>query len=181
MSKQSTKKTYVIWGLLFMIILIALDRITKLAALKYLKGQSSFVLINGVFELSYLENRGVAFGMLQNQRIPILILGILILFGIGYCFHRLPAARKYLALHIILAAIGAGAVGNLYDRISYGFVVDFIFFSLINFPVFNMADIYVTVSCVIVVLLILFYYKEEDFEFLSKSKKSLENTGDKDE
>ena len=65
--------------------------------------------------------------------------------------------------------ISAGAVGNMIDRVSQGYVVDFLYFKLINFPVFNVADIYVTVSVVCFAVLILFYYKEDDFSFLKKT------------
>ena len=63
--------------------------------------------------------------------------------------------------------LSAGAVGNLIDRLFRGFVVDFIYFKIIHFPVFNVADIYVTVSSVLLICLLFFYYKEDDFEFLS--------------
>ena len=65
--------------------------------------------------------------------------------------------------HILLTFISAGAVGNLIDRIQLGYVRDFIYFSIIDFPVFNVADIYVTVSTALLVILVLFYYREEDF------------------
>lgn len=159
-----------------MAVLIILDRITKLAALKYLKDRAPLVLIDGVFELNYLENRGVAFGILQNQQILIVIFVTIILVGIGFCFYKLPAAKRYVPLRIILIFVVAGAIGNMIDRIAYGFVVDFFYFSLIDFPVFNVADMYVTVSAAAVFFLVLFYYKEEDFAFLSKSKK-IQNGG----
>lgn len=66
----------------------------------------------------------------------------------------------------------SGALGNLIDRIRLKYVIDFIYFSLIDFPVFNVADIYVTVSMIVLLLLVLFYYKDEDdFAFLSPKKK----------
>ena len=68
-----------------------------------------------------------------------------------------------------MAAIAAGAAGNLYDRITLKYVRDFIYFSLIDFPVFNVADIYVTCSVFVLAFLIFFYYKEEDLQFISKS------------
>jgi len=183
MNKQLSKRTYIICSLVLMTILIALDRITKIAALKFLKDQDPIVLIEGVFELNYLENRGIAFGLLENQRIPILIIVIIILFAMGYCFYKLPVSKRYMPLHLILIAVGAGALGNMTDRIVYGFVVDFFYFSLIDFPVFNVADIYVTVSAFMIFLLILFYYKEEDIAFLSKSIKIKKqtDTGDQHE
>ena len=69
----------------------------------------------------------------------------------------------------------AGALGNLIDRIFRGYVVDMIYFVPINFPVFNVADCYVTVSVVLLIILILFVYKEDDFGFLKLSKKGDNN------
>ena len=70
-------------------------------------------------------------------------------------------------MRIICFVISAGAIGNFLDRVRLNYVVDFIYFSPINFPVFNVADIYVTVSFAVLILLIFFKYKEEDFDFLS--------------
>lgn len=67
-------------------------------------------------------------------------------------------------LHILLTLIGAGAAGNLLDRLIFSYVRDFIYFSLINFPVFNVADMYVTVSTILLAILIIFVYRDEDFE-----------------
>ena len=78
-----------------------------------------------------------------------------------------PSDKKYLPLRIVLIAISAGAAGNLVDRVMLHYVRDFIYFSLIDFPVFNVADIYVTCSVFVLVYLILFYYKEEDLNFFS--------------
>jgi signal peptidase II len=62
--------------------------------------------------------------------------------------------------------VTAGSIGNMIDRIKLGYVVDFFDFELINFPVFNVADIYVTVSMILLIILICFVYKEEDFDVL---------------
>lgn len=67
--------------------------------------------------------------------------------------------------------LAAGAIGNFIDRVRFGYVRDFIYFKIINFPVFNVADCYVTVSVIIFIILILFVYKnEDDFAFLSLKK-----------
>ena len=80
-------------------------------------------------------------------------------------------------MHILLVLIASGAAGNMIDRVRYDYVVDFFYFVLINFPIFNVADIYVTVATFLFAILILFYYKENDFSFLaSDSKRSLRNS-----
>ena len=83
----------------------------------------------------------------------------------------LPDDKKYNVMHILLVMLASGATGNLIDRVSHDYVVDFIYFVLINFPIFNVADIYVTVSTFLFVILFIFYYKENDFDFLSFKQK----------
>lgn len=152
-------------------ILVAADQITKWWAVLHLKDQSAKVLINNVFELYYLENRGAAFGIFQGKRFAFLIITVAILLALAYCFWNIPYTAKYTSLRCIIVLIGAGAVGNFIDRMSNGYVVDFFYFKLINFPVFNVADIYVTLSAVFLVILLLFKYKEEDLNVLVNSLK----------
>lgn len=150
-------------------VLTMLDQITKALAADRL-ADGPFVIIPGVFELRYLENRGAAFGMLQNQRVFFLILTVIFLAVITYIYLKIPADRKYLPLRILCIVVTAGAIGNFIDRLVLVYVRDFLYFSLINFPIFNVADIYVTVSAFVFFLLILVYYKDSDLEFLSKNK-----------
>ena len=70
-----------------------------------------------------------------------------------------------------MTAIAAGAAGNLIDRVSQGYVVDFLYFKLIDFPIFNVADCYVTVATAILMVLFLWYYKDEEFEMLFPGRK----------
>ena len=81
--------------------------------------------------------------------------------------------KKYNAAHVALSLIAAGAVGNMTDRIIYDYVMDYIYFSVIRFPIFNMADIYVTVATVMMLILLLFVYKEDDLNFLRFKEKRL--------
>ena len=74
-------------------------------------------------------------------------------------------------MEVLCVLLGAGAIGNFIDRLEFGYVRDFIYFKLIDFPVFNVADSYVTVAVIIFIILILFVYEEEDFDFLKFSKK----------
>lgn len=86
---------------------------------------------------------------------------------IVYVLVKAPYQKLYTKLHITLVFIASGAVGNLIDRLRYDYVVDFLYFSLINFPIFNVADIYVTLASFYLVILLLFVYKESDLEFLT--------------
>ena len=166
MDMDGKKRKLLIFDLLLMAVLVAADQFTKYLAVIKLKDQPSFDIIGGVLELSYLENRGAAFGMLQNQKIFFVFVAVLFLCAIVYVLLKAPSQNKYNSLHFLLVMIAAGAVGNLIDRLRLDYVVDFIYIVLINFPIFNVADMYVTISTAILVVLMLFVYKEDDFAFL---------------
>ena len=153
------------------VVLLVFDQFTKHLAVTHLKGQPAFVLIDGVLELQYLENRGSAFGMLQNQKIFILFVGIVFMAALLFFLLHLPEQKKYRIVHILLAVIIAGGIGNMIDRFRLDYVVDFISFVLINYPIFNVADIYVVVATIGLFILFLFVYKEQDLEFLNFRKK----------
>lgn len=153
------------------ILLVMLDQYTKNLAVIYLKDKPAFHIIGGVLELNYLENKGAAFGMLQNQKTFFIFVAFVILGVIGYVLYKMPEDRKYRILHVLLSLIAAGAIGNMIDRIRLDYVVDFIYFVLINFPIFNIADIYVSVSTAALVILLLFFYKENDLSFISFKQK----------
>lgn len=153
------------------LLAIILDQWTKHLASANLKGQSPVILVKNVFQLCYLENRGAAFGLLQNQRIFFLISALVILIAAIWIYRKLPFHKRYLPLRLCIIGICAGAIGNMIDRVWLGYVVDFFYFNLIDFPIFNVADIYVTVSTFALVILILFYYKEDEFEDLFHRRK----------
>lgn len=156
-------------GLVSFIILVVIDQLTKKLAVIHLKDQEPIVLIKNVFQLLYLENRGAAFGILQGKRPVFIVITIIILILLAYCYIRAPYTRKFLRLRIVLIMIAAGALGNFIDRTLQGYVVDFFYFNLIDFPIFNVADIYVTCAAVFLVVLVLFGYKEDDWNELVKS------------
>ena len=152
------------------IIAIALDRYTKLLAKSYLKGNKPFVIIDKVLELIYTENRGAAFGIMQEKQIFFFIITAAVMLAILYVILRLPSDKRYIPLLIALSFVFSGAVGNLIDRVTNSYVIDFIYFMPINFPVFNIADIYVTLSAISLIILFFFVYKEDEFGFLSPKK-----------
>ena len=120
--------------------------------------------------LEYLENTGAAFGVLQGQQTILLIITVIVLAALVYEYTRIPEGKKYIILRVLTVFIAAGAVGNMIDRFAYNYVVDFIYFKLIDFPVFNVADCYITVAVLILFIVILFYYKDEDLKFLFPKK-----------
>ncbi len=152
------------------VILVALDQITKYFAQSKLMGTDGISLIKGVFKLQYLENSGAAFGMFQNQLALFIPVTVLIFLGIIYIYNKIPDTKRFIPIQYICIFISAGAIGNLIDRIVNNYVIDFLYFELINFAIFNVADCYVTVSATLLLILGFFYYKDEDFDFLKKEK-----------
>lgn len=140
------------------IFIIILDQVTKTAAINHLKGGPPYVIIDNLFQLYYVENKGAAFGILQERRTFFIIITLIILVLISLFiiknYHELNRLSKF-ALAILLG----GAAGNLIDRIRFGYVVDFLSVKLMNgynFPVFNIADMFIVSGTIILVGLILF-------------------------
>ncbi|MDO5422801.1 MAG: signal peptidase II [Eubacteriales bacterium] len=169
---MSKKGLSALSGVLSVVLLTLADQFTKYLAFTRLRGQASVVLISGVFELEYVENRGAAFGLMKDSRWVFMIGSILIFFLLLLLYYKLPLDKKYQPLRTVCIFLCAGAVGNLIDRLWRGYVIDFFYFSLIDFPVFNVADIYVVLSIAAFLYLFFFKYKEEDFAFLQKRTKN---------
>ncbi len=149
------------------VAILVVDVLTKLWAIKELLPIGTIPLWEGVLHLTYVENRGAAFGIMQDERIFFIVMTVLILAaGIVVLFKY--RNRSFL-LNLAVTFISSGAIGNLIDRILRGFVVDFFDFRLIDFPVFNVADIFICVGAALFVIFILF------FEDSSKKKESEEN------
>ena len=142
-------------------VLIGLDQYTKALAVAHLKNQQPFIIWDGVF------------GLLQGRQGFFFLIGIVVLAAAGYAMIRMPGwqEKRYHWLKICVIMITAGAVGNMIDRITQGYVVDFLYFKLINFPIFNVADIFVTTATALLFVVLCFYYKEEELEIFSFSKK----------
>ena len=132
---------------------LVIDRLTKIYAVNNLMAKN----IDGkLFNLTYLENRGAAFGILQDKRMVFIILTSAIVIYLLYYFVKNIKTSPRI-LNISLAMIISGAIGNFYDRLIQGYVVDFIEFSFVKFPVFNVADILVTLGCVLMIIYIIFH------------------------
>ena len=193
---QKKNRSVMIKSTIIVALLILIDQITKMFAFNGLKNTPGITIINGVFELKYLENQSAAFSLdpisliykifhityfdthpqafLNCKMAFFIVLTIIVLILIAILYQRIPWNRRFLPLNIILIGFFAGAIGNLIDRMIHHYVIDFFYFSLINFPIFNVADIYVTLSAIALILVIFFYYKEEDYAVFFSSKKSME-------
>lgn len=155
-----------LWLITTMLLIIA-DQVTKKLAVIKLQNQKAISFIPKILELRYLENNGMAFGMFQGKQILFLVFSIVFCILLFYLIIRIPKTPHYRPLMIISSFLASGALGNFIDRLAHGYVIDFIYFSFINFPIFNIADIYVVCSVLALIIVILFYYKDEDFSFIS--------------
>lgn len=188
--KRNHHKNGIIY-VLFFLITLCIDQLTKFVAYQTLRLHGPKVIIKDVLELQYLENRSAAFGVdpitllnrifhfsffeneiiFENAKtIFFVILTLVVLFLMIRFLRKVPQEKKYYFLIFDLLLFMTGAIGNFIDRILHRYVIDFIYFKWINFPIFNVADIYVTVSAVGLIILCLFYYKEKDFEQIFQAK-----------
>lgn len=170
-SKKKIAGRYLL-AILSFVLLVAIDQISKYIITSTLKLHDSIPVIKDVFEIHYIQNRGAAWGLFENQQILFIICTLFACF-FGVLFYiKCVQANKLNALQMCLVLILSGAIGNFIDRITNQYVIDFLYFKLIDFPVFNIADCYVTVGFFITIILVLFVYKEEDLEVLSLKKKT---------
>lgn len=157
---------------LAVVALTSLDIVTKILATANLKGKEPITFIQGVLEFRYLENKGMAWGMLSGARWLFIALTIVALVVLCFMFVKIPYTKRFVPLTVVLTVLTAGAIGNMIDRIFLGYVRDFICTTFIDFPIFNVADIYATCSMIGLILMVVFVYtKDEDFDFISLNKK----------
>lgn len=156
----------------FSAILIAADQLTKFLAFHHLRVEGPVVLLEGVFELLYSENRGAAFGILQGKQWFFFLVAFAVVAVVLLFIGKLPEGKRYLPLYLAMILLASGAVGNVIDRLMRGFVVDFFYFKLIDFPIFNVADCYVVAAAGLLILLTGFFYKEEELSFFLGKEKS---------
>ena len=144
------------------LLMIALDQIVKYWAFTSLKIQSSIPLIENVFHLTYVENRGAAFSLFaqfDSRWIFVsLAVGVTIAIFIVLRINYLQTGLGRWSLVLV----AAGALGNAIDRVVHGFVVDLFDFRLINFPVFNVADIFICVGGALFVIYFMFQHKDNE-------------------
>ena len=143
------KKTAIIYSLIIAAGIL-IDQLTKLLTVKLLKPVGSVPIIKGVIHLTYVENRGAAFGMLSDERWVFITISTVAIVGLAFylfCF-KLPNMLYGVSISMIIS----GGIGNMIDRLALGYVVDMIDFTLINFAVFNGADSFVCVGAGLLIL-----------------------------
>ena len=159
--------------LLFLCGIVGLDQWTKYLTMKHLAGGGEVKFIGNAVVFSYMQNRGMAWGLFQNAQFVLCLLTILAIAVIVFLYVRTPFKPEYRPIRIAEVMLVGGALGNLVDRIFrfdpaeggtyfHGYVVDMIYVKAINFPVFNVADIFVTCGCVLTMIVVLKQYRDED-------------------
>ncbi len=170
--------------LLLFIVLVIIDQLTKHWVRTGLMNREPIDIIPKVLNLQYTENTGAVWGIMSGKVTFLIIFTAVVLALIVFLYFKIPQGKKYNVLKLLVVFIIAGAIGNFIDRVLLGHVVDFIYFELINFPLFNVADSYLTVSSILLFILAIFYYKDDDFAFLEqlfKKKKDVSAANIEDE
>lgn len=138
---------------------LILDQLTKWLVATYMNIGDSIPIIKGVVSITSSRNTGAAFGILQGQMWLFYVITVVVV--IGVIIYLQKQGRKQALLGVALALVLAGAIGNFIDRIIRGEVVDFIYFRIIDFPIFNAADSALTIGVVLIFIQTLFEGKKE--------------------
>ena len=156
-------------SLLYTVIIAAvilLDQFTKNLAVEHLKPIDTVPVIPDALHLTYVTNYGAAFGMLADHRWVFLAVStVAIILMAAYLYYK---RDEHILLGISMSFIIGGGIGNMIDRTLMGYVVDFVDFRLINFAVFNVADIFVCVGCG---MMFLWLFKFAEFDDEKKTAK----------
>ena len=167
---------------------ILLDLLTKELVISKLipTTGSSVDVLPGFVNFIYVKNRGAAWGMLAGRPVFLIVISIIIL-ALLLAFYilrvRKTGNKSSVLLAISMGLIIGGCIGNLVDRIAFGYVRDFINFQFMNFPVFNFADVSLTFGVIIILIYFVFYYSKEDKRLNENSQEniSFSNIGDFEE
>lgn len=151
--------------------LTSFDQLTKYMITGSFELYDSKNIIPNILSFTYIRNTGVAWGMFKGKRIIFLILTAVTLLFCIYIYSNIHDNKKYRLLRISLIILISGALGNMIDRIKLGYVIDFFDVDFMDFPVFNVADIYVVISMIALFLLLMFKYDNDEFEEILGLKK----------
>ena len=158
---------------------IGIDQLTKWLAATYLVRGGTTPLWQGVLHLTYVENTGAAFGMLKNAPWVFNSVSVIAILAMSlYLFLGHAEGKLY---QVSIAMIISGGIGNMIDRISLGYVVDFIDFRLINFAVFNGADSFVCVGAGLMILALVLEIIEESRNMKKAKEEGLAATAHKED
>lgn len=156
-------------ALIIAALVVAVDQIIKFFVVSNLKPVGTIKVIDGVFNLTYVENRGVAFGMFKDMRWFFVVITLLFIAAIVfYMFKQRPEGKLF---YVLAGLIIGGGVGNLIDRLLYGYVIDYLSLSFFP-PVCNFADYCITGGVIVLAVYILFKSAAKEKDKVSKNDKS---------
>lgn len=141
-------------------LLIVVDQLSKWAILQNFELYEEKILLPGFLSLFYIQNRGAAWGIFEGRMIFFYIITVFVVGYLIYMFHKEKTDSKLVGVSFSL--ILAGAIGNFIDRLVNGFVVDMFRLDFINFPIFNVADMCLTIGVALMLIHVLFFEKEEN-------------------
>ena len=155
------KKKNIILTSLFLLI----DIISKLLIDKYLVLNKSYKIINNFFYITKVYNEGASWSILWGMRILLILIGIIVLIGLFYYQRKFKENKRNI---LAFSLLYAGIIGNLLDRIIYGYVIDFIDFKIFNYdyPVFNIADMCIVFGIILMGIAIM--KREDECEISSR-------------
>lgn len=140
-------------------LLIIIDQITKWNIVQNFELYQEKVIVPGFFSLFYIQNEGAAWGIFQGKMVFFYLVTLIVVGYLVYMFQQEKNKTKLVG--ISFALILSGAIGNFIDRLLNGYVVDMFRLDFINFPIFNVADVCLTVGVVMMLIHVLFFEKEE--------------------
>ena len=148
-----------LWMALFVAAVTALDQLSKLWVLENVQLNAHVSAVPGLFHLTYVQNTGAAFSSFQGQQWLFFVIFTLFAVAVIWEFSqkRLPFSTFE---RWCIAAVLAGGLGNVIDRIRLGYVVDMIAVEFIDFPVFNVADCFITCGCIVLLISLVFFNKK---------------------
>lgn len=158
-SDEAPGKPYWILVILIAILGTASDLLSKYLVFKFIGDKSSIVIISKFLKFSCTMNSGIIWGLWSGNSVIFLVLTVLTIPLILLLFREInrqsdkPWLRRSWLMAIAFGLILSGAIGNLYDRLVYRAVRDFIDFYIINWPIFNLADTYITIGAVLIIIL----------------------------
>lgn len=166
--------TFLEWTVLLGVALltIALDQLTKwiiVQSMEYRETRNIMPLLEGIFDITYTRNTGAAFGLAQQFGNIFLLIAIVVVAAILYYYRELPAGVW--PMRVALGLQMGGAVGNAFDRITRGYVVDF--FHLHGWPIFNVADSAIVVGVALLILTMWWYDRNVEPDFIHASERTV--------